>query len=143
MIRRPPRFTRTDTLFPYTTLFRSRFRCLLAPGVYFVNAGVLAALEPGEDYVDRRIDVAMFRVMPQPPRLATGFVDLHLDPAVTLGEAAAPPADAGTAAWRPRPTLPPQPLPMPGTPSVAGPGNQRRPVPRPAHTGRSADPPAP
>src|SRR3546814_19213434 len=32
MIRRPPRSTRTDTLFPYTTLFRSpcasrRFRC--------------------------------------------------------------------------------------------------------------------
>src|SRR3546814_17915167 len=24
MIRRPPRLTRTDTLFPYTTLFRSR-----------------------------------------------------------------------------------------------------------------------
>src|SRR3546814_1355756 len=28
MIRRPPRSTRTDTLFPYTTLFRSQF-----PGV--------------------------------------------------------------------------------------------------------------
>src|SRR3546814_13645207 len=29
MIRRPPRSTRTDTLFPYTTLFRSRghFAC--------------------------------------------------------------------------------------------------------------------
>src|SRR3546814_5292470 len=27
MIRRPPRSTRTDTLFPYTTLFRSR-RCV-------------------------------------------------------------------------------------------------------------------
>src|SRR3546814_12202755 len=28
MIRRPPRSTRTDTLFPYTTLFRSsRLRC--------------------------------------------------------------------------------------------------------------------
>src|SRR3546814_1803893 len=26
MIRRPPRSTRTDTLFPYTTLFRSRFK---------------------------------------------------------------------------------------------------------------------
>src|SRR3546814_21035823 len=26
MIRRPPRSTRTDTLFPYTTLFRSRAR---------------------------------------------------------------------------------------------------------------------
>src|SRR3546814_1087762 len=29
MIRRPPRSTRTDTLFPYTTLFRSR-RCARA-----------------------------------------------------------------------------------------------------------------
>src|SRR3546814_20248884 len=28
MIRRPPRSTRTDTLFPYTTLFRSDFRVL-------------------------------------------------------------------------------------------------------------------
>src|SRR3546814_19927404 len=27
MIRRPPRSTRTDTLFPYTTLFRSAFWC--------------------------------------------------------------------------------------------------------------------
>src|SRR3546814_12195765 len=26
MIRRPPRSTRTDTLLPYTTLFRSRYR---------------------------------------------------------------------------------------------------------------------
>src|SRR3546814_12253862 len=26
MIRRPPRSTRTDTLFPYTTLFRSEYR---------------------------------------------------------------------------------------------------------------------
>src|SRR3546814_4435882 len=26
MIRRPPRATRTDTLFPYTTLFRSKVR---------------------------------------------------------------------------------------------------------------------
>src|SRR3546814_14113187 len=28
MIRRPPRSTRTDTLFPYTTLFRSETRTL-------------------------------------------------------------------------------------------------------------------
>src|SRR3546814_4729146 len=27
MIRRPPRSTRTDTLFPYTTLFRSTLYC--------------------------------------------------------------------------------------------------------------------
>src|SRR3546814_20466730 len=30
MIRRPPRSTRTDTLFPYTTLFRSRSRLMPA-----------------------------------------------------------------------------------------------------------------
>src|SRR3546814_5025063 len=29
MIRRPPRSTRTDTLFPYTTLFRSKHLTLL------------------------------------------------------------------------------------------------------------------
>src|SRR3546814_8924702 len=29
MIRRPPRSTRTDTLFPYTTLFRSHYRPVL------------------------------------------------------------------------------------------------------------------
>src|SRR3546814_15601550 len=29
MIRRPPRSTRTDTLFPYTTLFRSRITRVL------------------------------------------------------------------------------------------------------------------
>src|SRR3546814_2343098 len=32
MTRRPPRSTRTDTLFPYTTLFRSRGLRLHAPG---------------------------------------------------------------------------------------------------------------
>src|SRR3546814_18358621 len=31
MIRRPPRSTRTDTLFPYTTLFRSRAQAGVPP----------------------------------------------------------------------------------------------------------------
>src|SRR3546814_19545413 len=38
MIRRPPRSTRTDTLFPYTTLFRSLYgitpRQLVAPELF-------------------------------------------------------------------------------------------------------------
>src|SRR3546814_13419972 len=38
MIRRPPRSTRTDTLFPYTTLFRSAQTNLLA-----LNAAIEAA----------------------------------------------------------------------------------------------------
>src|SRR3546814_802747 len=46
MIRRPPRSTRTDTLFPYTTLFRSRS---LFPGVFMggVNdPATIAAVRP-------------------------------------------------------------------------------------------------
>src|SRR3546814_9677966 len=41
MIRRPPRSTRTDTLFPYTTLFRS-FPAL--ERVHFTNSGTEANL---------------------------------------------------------------------------------------------------
>src|SRR3546814_2433852 len=33
MIRRPPRSTRTDTLFPYTTLFRSHHRHVIVEGI--------------------------------------------------------------------------------------------------------------
>src|SRR3546814_4261792 len=40
MIRRPPRSTRTDTLFPYTTLFRSAVKA-------YADSGLLAA---GHDY---------------------------------------------------------------------------------------------
>src|SRR3546814_4065358 len=44
MIRRPPRSTRTDTLFPYTTLFRSQNQgiVLLYPGVSGDTDGVAA-----------------------------------------------------------------------------------------------------
>src|SRR3546814_5025768 len=45
MIRRPPRSTRTDTLFPYTTLFRS-----LAPD--FDNLGDIAPLQPVGNFRD-------------------------------------------------------------------------------------------
>src|SRR3546814_9618666 len=43
MIRRPPRSTRTDTLFPYTTLFRS-WVDQLASFARTVNAGIEAPL---------------------------------------------------------------------------------------------------
>lgn len=57
---------------------RFRFRCLLAPGTYFANAGVLGLTGEGEDYLARIIDVFMFRVLPEPTRLATGLVDLDV-----------------------------------------------------------------
>src|SRR3546814_1467484 len=45
MIRRPPRSTRTDTLFPYTTLFRSLpFRPPLPHFHSFLGASALLAL---------------------------------------------------------------------------------------------------
>src|SRR3546814_10243269 len=48
MIRRPPRSTRTDTLFPYTTLFRSR---LPRPGL---RAGGLGRGAQGRGAADPR-----------------------------------------------------------------------------------------
>src|SRR3546814_18982212 len=40
MRRRPPRSTRTDTLFPYTTLFRSMLRAAKRPLIY-AGGGVI------------------------------------------------------------------------------------------------------
>src|SRR3546814_17769581 len=47
MIRRPPRSTRTDTLFPYTTLFRSRRgQILLTPDHDMMLEGEIAPPTP-------------------------------------------------------------------------------------------------
>src|SRR3546814_10569820 len=43
MIRRPPRSTRTDTLFPYTTLFRSAFNAI-AGGLFILPFFLFSAL---------------------------------------------------------------------------------------------------
>src|SRR3546814_14853107 len=46
IIRRPPRSTRTDTLFPYTTLFRSPFA---------LGGGSIATLTPLRDRFGRQL----------------------------------------------------------------------------------------
>src|SRR3546814_1361442 len=59
MIRRPPRSTRTDTLFPYTTLFRSSPGLCQVPCRYFsaTEGWVrLAALKRTARAPDRRRD---------------------------------------------------------------------------------------
>ncbi|MCQ4166981.1 ABC transporter ATP-binding protein [Tahibacter harae] len=63
---------------------RFSFRCLLAPGTYFANAGVLGLDGEGEQYLDRRIDAIMFRVMPELDRLATGLVNLQVSAEVKM-----------------------------------------------------------
>src|SRR3546814_11697841 len=53
MIRRPPRSTRTDTLFPYTTLFRSHLQSRI--GGEDGDAGAIGQVEPrlGIDQISR------------------------------------------------------------------------------------------
>jgi lipopolysaccharide transport system ATP-binding protein len=63
---------------------RFRFRAMLAPGVYFMNAGVTAAEPDGETYLDRIIDVLMFRVTHDAERIATGTVDFHVLPDLSV-----------------------------------------------------------
>src|SRR3546814_14232454 len=45
MIRRPPRSTRTDTLFPYTTLFRSSNRPAMASTPFQAGAFEITTIE--------------------------------------------------------------------------------------------------
>src|SRR3546814_20182544 len=55
MIRRPPRSTRTDTLFPYTTLFRS-FSSVVSQGLDQIECSAVEVVD--EDIDGRRIQVA-------------------------------------------------------------------------------------
>src|SRR3546814_19401356 len=69
MIRRPPRSTRTDTLFPYTTLFRSvdfeRHRvALFAPGRARLIFGAIGHLDG--DHVIGGVNVFFHVLAPVP-----------------------------------------------------------------------------
>src|SRR3546814_12042207 len=50
MIRRPPRSTRTDTLFPYTTRFRSFLSNLLPEGHLRQYLADTASVHPGREF---------------------------------------------------------------------------------------------
>jgi len=54
------------------------FRCLLATGTYFVNAGVVGRIGDTEEYLHRHIDIDMFRVMPDSLRTMVGIVDFEI-----------------------------------------------------------------
>jgi len=60
------------------------FRCLLVAGTYFLNAGVLGRQGDEEVFLERLVDAAMFRVLSDPERLATGIVDLDFEPNVDV-----------------------------------------------------------
>src|SRR3546814_11805655 len=58
MIRRPPRSTRTDTLFPYTTLFRSRAQVRKFGFRFFFSEGRMD--------VDRCTELGVSKLLPTP-----------------------------------------------------------------------------
>src|SRR3546814_11723691 len=67
MIRRPPRSTRTDTLFPYTTLFRSVGKGIANPlGAFWTGAMMLEHL--GEGPAAARLMAAIEKVTEGGPR---------------------------------------------------------------------------
>src|SRR3546814_13031106 len=74
MIRRPPRSTRTDTLFPYTTLFRSFFMHAISKAV---TGAAVAAIPCGTDLRQIRMDVDATRI--DDPVLAQEVADFTHD----------------------------------------------------------------
>jgi lipopolysaccharide transport system ATP-binding protein len=66
------------------------FSCLLAPGVYFLNAGVVGIVNGAESFLDRHLDVAMFRVQPEEDSKETGLIDFCVKPKATVIEESDP-----------------------------------------------------
>src|SRR3546814_18729403 len=52
MIRRPPRSTRTDTLFPYTTLFRSGYR---PPELFWATSVPMKIARPPRPFISSAV----------------------------------------------------------------------------------------
>jgi lipopolysaccharide transport system ATP-binding protein len=79
---------------------RFRFRCLMAPGTYFLNAGVMGTVEGAQTFLHRLIDAVMLRVQPDAEARATGLVDFGVVPEVSMEAPTAPTtlAAAGLAA---------------------------------------------
>src|SRR3546814_7846769 len=79
MIRRPPRSTPTDTLFPYTTLFRSwltparpwdcKGKCSISPYLFKLRSRIgMTANPPSDEHIVRRIKI-------EGQRLSQGSID--------------------------------------------------------------------
>ncbi|MEG4996704.1 ABC transporter ATP-binding protein [Microcoleus sp. B4-D4] len=67
-----------------TILVKFQFKCLLNPGVYFLNAGVVGTVDEDLSYLDRCVDVAMFKVQSCTESCGNGIVDLLIEPCLTV-----------------------------------------------------------
>lgn len=62
------------------------FRCMLNPGVYFMNAGVTGVIDGVDTYLHRLLDAASFRVIHDDECLSTSVVDFGCVPKVEFSE---------------------------------------------------------
>jgi len=65
---------------------RYPFRCKLNPGAYFLNSGTVAVVNGAEIFLDRKVDVVMFRVEKKKHPCSWGFVDLVDEPTIEIIE---------------------------------------------------------
>src|SRR3546814_19129113 len=107
MIRRPPRSTRTDTLFPYTTLFRS-LRQPLGIAMLAVPILMQVAFNSGLAYwLNRRVGERHDIACPSALIGASNFFELSVAAAISLfgfpsGAALATVVEIGRASCRAR-----------------------------------------
>lgn len=64
-----------------------RFPCLLRPGLYFMNAGVVCRDNGVGEFLDRCVDALAFRVLPREGDHASYLVDFLIDPSVEIAVA--------------------------------------------------------
>lgn len=68
---------------------RFEFDCLLLPGTYFLNAGVLGTVDGHQRYLHRVLDGLAFRVMSADELVATTLVNLNFSPDIIVFPAGA------------------------------------------------------
>jgi lipopolysaccharide transport system ATP-binding protein len=62
------------------------FECALAPGVYFLNAGVSGEVAGVMSYLHRLVDAVSFRVLPESASIMTGMVDFKIRPNLVFNQ---------------------------------------------------------
>ena len=65
-------------------MVKFKFSCFLAPGVYFLNAGVLGEIDGAEVFLHRVVDATMFRVMAPANKLMTCIIDFKCVPEFSI-----------------------------------------------------------
>lgn len=82
--------TKAETAIPTiepnsTCMVEFSFKCLLAPGIYFLNAGASGEIGGSMTFLHRLVDAAVFRVLPEKDLSITGIIDFDIKPNISFG----------------------------------------------------------